>query len=192
MKIPGYSLLFSILAFSAGPAQAQEGGDAGFSPMVLVGALSASVSLTEVEFANLPSGNVIRISEDGTVEVVSPDDATGADPSVPRVDSGMVSTLSDAEQDAIKQRLQGSFTALLAAYDQGSVAEEDVLAVAKFLLDADLPWDEVFKEEAEDRFGPLVDDVTDDDAVDFGLDDDDDDPTQVTDPLDTTDDYFTP
>lgn len=178
------TFLASLLAFSAGPAQAQEEGS-DFTPMVLVGALSASVTLNDVEFANLPSGMVIRTGPNG-VEVLDPADVPEIDPSVPRVDSGAVTTLSEGERLALTQRFERSLDQLMTAYDQDVVSEDDVITIVKFLLAVQLPWDEVTRRELVDRFGPAVD--PDADPVEEA----EQNAVQVTDPIDTTNDYFTP
>ena len=192
-----------LIALSAGPVQAQEdGGDAGFSPMVLEGAISASVSFDEIEFANLPSGKIIRIGEAG-VQVLDPSEVPGIGDDVPRIGGGAVNTLSQAERTALTQRLTRSLEQLMTAYDDGMVSADDTIEIVKFLLSVDLPWDERLRDEFGERFGPLIEPATDSDGDSTdektritdsieGNNDLTQDPVQVTDPIDTTTTYFAP
>ncbi len=167
--------------------------------MVLEGAISASVSVDEVEFT-LSSGRVIRIGEDG-VQVL--DSGEGTETDAEPMSWGDVSTLGSAERAALTQRLTRSLEQLLTAYDDELVSEDDTIEIMRFLVDVDLPWDETLRQEAEDRFGPLVTPATDSDGDSTdeetrltdpieGTNDETQDPVQVTDPIDTTTDYFTP
>ncbi|MGE9291367.1 MAG: hypothetical protein ACQKBT_10285 [Puniceicoccales bacterium] len=193
------STLFCSLFFSTfSLAQAQEG-EEGVNPLVLVGALSASVTSADVEFANLPSGKVIQIGENG-VEILDPQDAPEVDPSTPRVMTSAVASMPEAQKKALARKLEATLDQLMNAYDDDMVSEDDVLAIVKFLSSVDLPYDEVFVDTIEQRFGPIVDDATTPVPPIFEPDDsqvtDPSDvtptPEQVTEPIDNNNTYFAP
>jgi|GEM_PF-5511615 len=170
-----------------------------FEPMVLIGAISASVQIVDVEFANLPSGKVLRIGIDG-IDILDPADTEEIPAGIPRVMAGMIDSLPADQKTGLANKLDSAFAVVLDSYDDGSVSEDDALAIAKFLLSLDLPFDQRFIETLEERFGPLVvnpnqralnrefDDSTQvTDPIDLN-----DDSIQVTDPIDLNDTYFAP
>ncbi|MBC2600354.1 hypothetical protein [Puniceicoccus vermicola] len=154
--------------------------------MVLVGALSASVTQESIDFANLPSGRVVKVGKDG-VQVTTPEGAPSVPMEVPRLGTNSVHILPEAEKRALARKLQTSYDQIMTAYDDGAISEDDTLAIVKFMYDMELPYSETFRTSVERRFptiqpqpGPTPPEL-------FELDD-----TQVTDPIDTTSDYFTP
>ncbi|MEM0965928.1 MAG: hypothetical protein AAGJ81_07260 [Verrucomicrobiota bacterium] len=187
------SIVCSALLLGASQSQAQDSEGEDFTPMVLVGAISASVMLVDVEFANLPSGKVLRAGPDG-VEVLDPADVPETSPSVPRITVGAVDTLPAAQKQALARRLERVLDQIMIAYDDGVVSADDVIEIVKFLLAVDLPFDERFRGQLVRRFGPLVDTIEPDDGetqvVDPILLEPDEEP-QVTDPIDLTP-YFAP
>ncbi len=155
-----------LLALSAGPAQAQE--DEGVGALLLEGALSASVSLDEVDFARLPSGKVVRIGPDGA-RYLTADEVSSFDPNLPQYggeDGLSLSALTMAEREALKQELRQSLGQLLTAYDDGSISGDDTIAIVKFLLDLDLGWDETYRDQVANDFNisPLVEPAVDSDG----------------------------
>lgn len=163
----------------------EEAAPPGFDPMVLVGAISASVQLADVEFANLPSGKVLRIGENG-VEILDPEEAGEIPADIPRFAAGSIELLPDDQQRGLAAKLESAFDRVLISYDDGLVSDDDAITIAKFLLTTNLPFDERFVNRLEERFGPLVGDPNQ------GQRTPDQGSVQVTDPIDLTDDYFAP
>jgi len=183
------SFLFLVVVSFLTPLGAQEDDSAEFDPMVLVGALSASITAADIEFANLPSGKVLRVGEDG-VNVLDPADAGEIDPSVPRVGLGSVDSLPESDKQMIVSRFERAYEQLLTAYDDEQVSGDDMIAIVKFILSLDLPFDRVFILGLKDRFGPIVDNNN---RVESTFEENlEEDPIQVTDPADVNTGYFAP
>jgi|GEM_PF-5174410 hypothetical protein len=191
---------FSSFALASTSAFAQEESSdtAGGSDVVLVGNISASVGTDTAEYGNLPSGMILRTGPNG-VEVLDPADAPEVDPSIPRVSTSAVSELPDGERAALKRKLQSSMQDLLTAYDDGVISGDDTIAIYKFLLGLDLPFDETFVDTIERRFGPTVisrNTIDEEDGDTRVTDPNDllDGPIQpqVTDPIDNNNTYFAP
>lgn len=115
------------------------------STMILLGSVvSASIDTNEVVFTNLGDGNrSIFVGPDGVVVVSA---QQNFDPQFQRFSNTELRALSEVERRMMATRLQTALQQMLADLrtDDSELTEEDVVAVIKFILSVDLPWDEGF------------------------------------------------
>lgn len=112
--------------------------------IVLGAVVSASVDAKEVVFTNLADGNrTILVGPDGVIVIRAREEF---DPNMQRVSNADLRSLSEAQRRLMVSRLQGALQQMMANMRQpdSELSEEDVVAVIKFLLSIDLPWDESF------------------------------------------------